>query len=511
MKPRVNPIGRAIISVAIAVLFFGGLMYATGDAIAGSDGGCYCPNCGSCGLCPTNYNLYPVAAAASNETNASITFYLSSSSGEPNGVANVNFGLNTSYLWPAATTVGVGGMLYPTTVSVGYLAPNLTYDYKVSASASCTDTNGHHNYAGSTIGTWTDKANTMGAVSGYFTNTTGSPAPVGSVVTLYCYSSSGVAIDNNYGWTTTAGYYSLYLPSFAVNRCTGGLALNFFTQNNKNGNNWNGNFNVTFLVYTYGDYNIVVPQIYVSPYYPIGVGPSNVMQTNGAAGSYITYTQGTTLTTSSTTCWQLFWLFTGCVASATSAGASKSYSAENESLNVDQRFLTTGTMGFVAMTRATNISVDRYATFGNPLSPGPAPIPTFMTPQNFTEFHLYYVSGWGTGGQGQFIQYQYPIGGSVTTSTVTETVGVQSVDFSIGVDIYDVDISTSVADVTWSQTATETQSNTLSWEAFANGSNGECFVVYGEGGSQSSNTADAIGLWAYTPNGGPGGSNCPDP
>ncbi len=445
-----------------------------------------------------------------NETSATIYIQLGSASSPTSATANVTFGLNTSYDWNAVRGYGIG-TTYRTAVSIGFLDPNATYYFEFTAWTMCSDTNGYHFYHASTTGSWGERANNFASVSGIITNTTGAAAPTGSVVTLYCYSSSGVSVDNNYGFTGAGGHYSVSLPGIAMSMCSGGLEINFFTQNNKNGNNWNGNFNVTFLVYTYGDYNIVVPQIYVSPYYPIGVGPSNVMQTNGAAGSYITYTQGTTLTTSSTTCWQLFWLFTGCVASATSAGASKSYSAENESLNVDQRFLTTGTMGFVAMTRATNISVDRYATFGNPLSPGPAPIPTFMTPQNFTEFHLYYVSGWGTGGQGQFIQYKYPIGGSVTTSTVTETVGVQSVDFSIGVDIYDVDISTSVADVTWSQTATETQSNTLSWEAFANGSNGECFVVYGEGGSQSSNTADAIGLWAYAPNGGPTGSNCPDP
>jgi hypothetical protein len=422
------------------------------------------------------------------------------------------FGLNSSMDFNGSTQVGIYTS-YRTATFVNYLDPNATYYYKVSAIAVCTDSAGKHDYSGTASGSWTDAASRAIAITGTITNTTGVAAPVGTDLTLQCYSSLHYDIASTYGWTTGAGNYSLAIFNWNPNECTGGLQLNIFTTDNKNGagSNWLGNMNATYMVYMYGDYNIVLPQDFVSPWYPIGVGPSNVNQTGGAAGSVVSYTQGTTLTTQSSTCWDLFWVYTGCTVSSTSWAASKTFQADNESLDVDQRFWTTGTMAFVAMTRASNITCDRYATYLNPLSPGPYPNIDFMTPQNFTKDNMYYLTGWGTSDQGQFVQYKNPIGGSITTSTVSTSMGVQAIDFDIGIDVYGVDLGTTAASVSWSQTATETQSNTLGWTAYAPTSAGECFVVYGEGGSASTNTADAIGIWAYAPNGGPAGSNCPDP
>ncbi len=107
--------------------------------------------------------------------------------------------------------------------------------------------------------------------------------------------------------------------------------------------------------------------------------------------------------------------------------------------------------------------------------------------------------------------------GSVTISSSSTTYYVKGFDVSVDFGINGVAIGTTLFSDHWSQSSTSTQSDTLTW--WANGISATvpvCYVVYAVGGSQGTSaqteTADAIGVWGYSPTEGPSGAyGCPLP
>jgi hypothetical protein len=70
-----------------------------------------------------------------------------------------------------------------------------------------------------------------------------------------------------------------------------------------------------------------------------------------------------------------------------------------------------------------------------------------------------------------------------------------------------------MASLSWFQTGSTTSVNTLKWTATntVSASYPMCFVAYGAGGSESTNTADFVGIWEYLPSYLDGTYNCTVP
>jgi hypothetical protein len=233
------------------------------------------------------------------------------------------------------------------------------------------------------------------------------------------------------------------------------------------------------------------------------------------------YAQGTSYTTSETDCSTAFFVFGGCRTNSTTFASSTTYSSEIGNDNVSQRYWTSGTALYDSFNRTTwASSVEFYAPYGSAQHPAQqykAIGPDWLTPSTASAHGGYLLKEWGAsiGGspeQGMLVTYGTPAGGEVTTSTTNATTGVKEIAISVDVGLVGGG-GIGVADLSWSQTSSETKANTLSWTAQVPEETEApaCFLVYGQGGSETLNTADVIGIWVYAPAYSNGQYSCPIP
>jgi hypothetical protein len=282
---------------------------------------------------------------------------------------------------------------------------------------------------------------------------------------------------------------------------------------NGQGETWAGNWNETAITWVPQVVNFDLQSNFVSSYVPTITDFSNANSSNGLAGySTIGYTLGSTYTTSVTDCSTIFF-WGSCTSSSFSNTSAITYTSLNGNLFVSQQFWTSGTALLDALNRTVWISsVNYYDPIANPQFPAQQPIVDWLTPTTYAAHGGYLLEGWGANGYGVKVYYQYPTGGHVTTSTTQASTGVKAVVISLDLS-YFVGGGVTVVDLSWSQSGSATTENTLGWTAqVPNAATAPtCYVVYGEGGSQTAATADMIGMWAYGPTQSGGQYTCPLP
>jgi hypothetical protein len=198
-----------------------------GMASAGGDTKCGC-GCLECGECPTGGALDVDGAVATNATNSTILWWLTTSSAMSTGDANISWGNSTAYVYSQPPNQ-LGGE-NPTATFLDYLEPNTTYYYKVTVWSSCEDSpTQKYVYHGSTTGSWSTSADHMDSFVGTIHNQSGGNAPSG----VYVYSQCSVAPPAGYGYqdsfnvTVSGGRYSVGEPEYSQSglyprACTGG-------------------------------------------------------------------------------------------------------------------------------------------------------------------------------------------------------------------------------------------------------------------------------------------------
>jgi len=439
-------------------------------------------------------------ATSTNSTGATVTFDLSPSS------ASYTFGFGTSqgsYPYTGVTRDQSGSV----TVTIDLLDPSSVYYFQITGSESCYT-------SGSWSGTFATSSDTQDWLSGVVLDSNG-PA-VDQHVFAECYPTGGspsanMVWDAN-AWTGSSGTFHIggnYSDPGNLQTCMEDkypITVEVL-------NSIPGFWNETYVIYAPPTWlSFDLPSNFVSPYIVQALDFSNANSADGMEGySTISYTTGTTYTTTESFCWELLWSG-GCTSTSTELSSSLTFVSENGDLEVSQQYWTSGTVTFLSNTRTSAVtSMDFYAPYGNPQFPGQQAEPDWLEPGT-NQSGVYLLQNWGGAGSGVLVSPSYSRGGSTTVSTTQSVEGASGVDVSVGVDIYGVGVGTSVASLKWSQTSSTTETNTLSWMlSVPKGDPPVCFVVYGAGGSASSDTADLIGIWAYDPTLSDGNDTCPLP
>ena len=468
-----------------------------------------------CTPCPGGIWCFPscihfASITVTNATNTTIFFELVSS----DAYVSLVWGNTTNYgFWAIKNVHYLNGQWFE--VFLDYLQPSTTYYYKFTGNATSQIMGTYTGqWTTSSEGTYVSEYGTV--IRGVVYNANGAPAPAGVEVEVQCTGSKPYA---TFGVTNTNGAYSID-PIIGASTCTTDNDGYFIAEVQNYVNTpwpgevttlWPGWWNESVVIWAAQFVNFYLPANFVSPYIPQAVDFSNANSTNGWTGiTSITYTQTTSYTTAASYCWHLF-IWGGCSSSSQPVfDATHSYTSQAGNLVVSQRFWTSGTVEFVAMDRGAAItSTDYYADYGSPQFPAQQLVSDWLTPTNTSPGH-YYINTWGTGGYGVKVTYQYPQGGSVTTITTSSTTGTITWDLTVDISIDGVGVGIPVAGQAWSQTSTSMYEKTLSWNVSVPESiDTICAVVYGEGGSQTQNTADNIGVWLY--DSGFTGTDCPLP
>jgi hypothetical protein len=232
---------------------------------------------------------------------------------------------------------------------------------------------------------------------------------------------------------------------------------------------------------------------------------------------------GTTYTTTEAQCHTILGQKI-CSSTTVSFGTVHTYDSNNGSDVVSQQYNESGILLYDAMNRTSWLTqVKFYQTYGNPESPALQAIADPLTPRYAVNNSSIYLLPWwgelgGVNRSGVLVSHQYPEGGAVNVSSVVAASLVKNLQTSIEVGYGTsagavVRLGPGTASLGWSQTGSSTASYTLTWTAsvLANTSVPTCFVAYGVGGSQSANSADAIGIWAYPSTWNGSQYTCPHP
>jgi hypothetical protein len=473
------------------------------------------PLCKSIGA--SQITWYDVQSGA-NATNASPSWRES-----PGGLKTTfAWGNTTSYLFGTSTasvtkTYSNGSASYAGPY-LDFLDPGGTYYFMLVVSIPT----GYCQPSGTTYeGSWQSPSDSALYISGMVFNSTLQPAPANLEVEVTCARpTDGDQSLVGQVDTSSSGSYSVYLPNYGLTACNKlGSAYTGFNVTVLN-TAWPGYFNETVILWGAQILDFALASNFISPYIPVITDFSNANSSTGMADySIIGYTAGTTYTTSESFCVVIvFW--GGCRSTSTSFSSTHTYTSENGNDFVSQRYWTSGTTLYDALNRtAWLVNTVYYEAYGAPQFPAQQPITDWLTPSTYSTYGGYYLQGWGSQGYGVPVYYGYPQGEGLSTSSTSATTGVTEIQVSVDVSVgipdspVAVGVGVGVLDLKWSQTSSYTSSDSLSWMAQVpvNTSVPTCFVVYGEGGSQSKNTADIIGLWAYTPTGSPGDYTCPLP
>ena len=476
---------------------------------------------GGGGNCPTPYTLNLAAMVLTNATNATIFFWEVSGSGAPDGTANLNFGLTTSYSW---------GVLSGATVSfapsgtvrafIDFLQPTTTYYFQVYAQYYCSDNSGAHWYIGTLGSSWTTSADKLSpfTVSGQVTNSKGQ-AGTGLLVETSCTDPQG--LPSYWTITNSAGKYSVSIPVLNVDTpqgwqylpCPSGggvlVSLVNSAQIPPGGNGytsmWLGYFNESIMILAQQVVNFVLPSNFISPYIPEVIDFSNAPANYGT----ITYTQTFTASETLEHEWSVSGGYVGGIGISGSTQITKSLTAgsgawsNNGTLDWGAQWNTSGTVYFNATQRTWNItSLSTYGgayTDGFSSQYGIAPPTDNLEPGKLPPGAYYLKDSNGKTMQNVGTPAGKGLQGGIETSTTTATsVGI-TLSFSLSIGIPGTQALSFNAQTGWSQTTSSTYSQDLTWSI--GGNQAACYDMFGEGGNPNASpeTTDLIGIFYWVP------------
>lgn len=535
-----------LVSIAIAlvsILSVLGIVAGNARASGGQSGnpavcepGTCCPPGGCKSTCPTPYVIDLAAGVPVNSTNATIRYWATASSPLPGGTANVYWGTTTSYGITAATGQAFVTELSPTSDFINFLQPSTKYYYEITATGTCTDSKGTHTYTGTLTGSWsTGTTDAMTTLSGVVSDSTGAVFSNGLVEAFCMNLPSGAETVVSEGVTSSSGYYSIAVPGYDTSngdyQCTGGsypIKVQFFNQQTiyyvgstaYESNQWTGHWNETVFIFAPQVVNFVVPLNYISPYFPVYLDFSNA-----AAGySTIGFEAGTS--SSFTTTLGYSWsIGTGTgLGMSGSSSTSTTYTVQTTTgisqnggnLDYIIQMETTGDVEFNALAYAW--AVPTITLFGAWLNGEPAQQnsnfvqPTvWLAPWNYASNGGYFLTDTTVqkSMDGVYLNdpgFTYSYG--VTTESTTSSTGGYAISFNLALTIPGGPSVTGSVGMSWSETSTSGYSDSLTWSAGEPaGGSAVCIDVFGEGGSQSANTATMVSIYTWTPT----GTSCPQP
>jgi len=467
-----------------------------------------------------------------NATNVTVSFWLTSASGEGTALANLTWGPNASYDYVGVTGHLIGESAYK--VFIDFLAPNSTFDYKVAAWTSCSDSSGVHMYQGSTTGSSSTHADNVYVLTGLVRDAQGStppyyPMPVwvsctkgGQItnwtsgttasgaysVSMYPDSGSGcqvltVTVYNSYCLTTPSGqagfdsepfqWYWNYGPGSPCAEHPGPL--------------WTGHFNETIAPLAAQWMHFLLPLDYVTGYMP-----SIIDYSNAPSSGYtdLSVASGTTYGESYTYSWSVgasvYGLGGGASGSksySTSYGTTQVLGNNQGTLCYAVKYDVTGTLQFSASTRTWGYGQTLFnpqdGNFCNQIAG--FQIPTDWI-ENGTGSGAYAMPGpanssWANGlvdfplWEGNYYGYGITISSSYGTTTGADF------GFQVSGTLAGVLPLSFQASEGWSQTVSGSGSTTLTFDIQGPGSGVSCYNVFGDGGSATQKTADMVAVYYW--------------
>ncbi|HYA57501.1 MAG TPA: hypothetical protein VEH57_03445 [Thermoplasmata archaeon] len=488
-----------------------------------------------------------------NSTNVTVQFTLSTNA---TVYLFFNYTANFLYGFTQLSDVRYTNSQLKQNVFIDYLEPNTTYHYEITASTYCMN-------PGSSTGSWQTgsdgpyMASSGSYIFGTVYNATGAPhAVAGVMVVATCavpYTYNPFSTTNPwYSYTTTnsLGQYWIYVPPThsinppgqVVDICQAGepgggasagyvvcvdnygtatpLTKTCLPQSNDNvpaGQVWTGHWNETVTTWAPQVVNFQLPQNLETPPLVQIADFSNANTSNGWPNSNMTYMIGTTTTTYSAHCWEVLFFIHGCTAAQSISGSGVGYPVTGQNLVVTQQMWESGTVIFNMESRQFNITTEDYVgDDGYPVNePSTWKIADTLNPSNAQgNSSIYLLWAWGAQYQQGRRIYTPGVIGWFTATSSQVSYDVKGFDISLGAELPGVTVATTVVSEQWSQMSTTTVTESLYWEARGNSATiPVCYVVYGVGGSSSSSstTADAIGIWAYSPTYSGGSYSCPLP
>jgi hypothetical protein len=422
---------------------------------------------------------------AITSTNASVQYWLLSTSGETAALSSLTWGPNTSYPFTALNNQGVG-TTGSVTAFIDYLDPSATYYYHVRAWTSCTDSSGTHQYRGDYYGSWTEAADPSPAPFNYYIQGTvkdanGAPAPANIFVQATCVDGGGGF--GNGTKTNSAGHYSMNLLN--ANWCSnhGGYVVQVRNQVlNVNGgysSQWGGRWNETFAVWAPQIVNFVLPVNSIGPYLPEELeftnSPYVTLGFSETVGVTTTYTSTAAGNGQNTT---------------TSFSASNSGSATGANVETWVKYYCSGSVEFNAITtrQASILGVNFYGAIQSSTTASLASDP--MSPSSIPQSEAYDNGLW----------YSYSItsgqtrGGSVTISGSATSISGLDISVDIGLDIAGVGSVGASIPILVSISTTTSYSNAFSFSVDNTASVTHTFRAYVQGGSDTE-TGIIIHVW----------------
>jgi hypothetical protein len=468
------------------------VLAAEPDAIPCPGGVWYWPNC-----------IHFASTNVTNATNTTIFFKLVSS----DAYVSLVWGNTTNYgFWAIKNVHYNSGQWYK--VFLDFLQPSAsssspwTYYYKFTGNATG-ETMGTltGSWATAPEGTYVSEYGTV--IRGVVYNNNGTAhAPSGLEVEVQCTGTKGPY--STYGVTNSAGAYSID-PIIGASTCSADGDGYFIVEVQNYVNTpwagettiqWQGRWNESVVIWAAQFVNFYLPSNIIGPWIPQVVDYSNapsgystisfsttttftnsVVDNFAASGGAYVYGAGggisfqTTTTTSQT------------------VNTTSSYTSYNGSLEVLDRFWTSGTVEFNGPTRTWTAPVE--TPYGSEVTGEQGP--QYITP---THSGMYVIPGYSQMklSPEQDQKYQVTVTGSTTVSYNF------SMNFGITVELDAVSFTVSLA-MGWGTSATTTYTNDLGGVIGGpTTTTTECFDIYGTGGSQSSGTATMISIHMYPPN-----------
>ncbi|MGA8512305.1 MAG: hypothetical protein WB778_06255 [Thermoplasmata archaeon] len=394
-----------------------------------------------------------------NQTNATILFELPSVGAD----VTLVWGNSTSYGYTALNSVSEPAAQF-IPVFLNYLESNTTYYYKLTDHA--TNENPSTQTGSWAMGSDAPYLQSSGdAIIGTVYDDNDTPAIAGIQVGATCNFKSPAW--SYIATTNSAGQYSIPVrfngESDACQALGGIKGAGAYVVEVENGycgiigcnspvTEWNKRWNETVIVWAPQVVNFYLPTVFISGYIPQITDFSNANTSNGLAGySTVSYTTGTTYSTTETDCSTYLVVFGGCTSTSESITASNTYSSLNGNLFVSQQFWTSGDLLCDGMNRSCwNPVVNYYKSVGVPQFPAQQPITDWLAPSTFAAHSGYLLSSWGGSGSNNLgipVYYQYPVSSSVTTRTTMASTGITELDFSLDVSYFGIGGGIAIADL----------------------------------------------------------------
>jgi len=553
--------GRVGLALFACVVVF--LMATAGGTLGQSTPGpavCTCACYGTCGGggCPTGSSLGIEASTQPTATNVTLSWHPTTEY-LYGAWANVTFGNTTAYPFYAANDSG-GYADDGSSIYLNYLEPSTTYYYKIVAWGYCISSP-YSFYHQTYTAQFTTSAEVVSSGSqiyldGTVLNTTGSPGSGGQLVLAHCSDWLGGWQNQTWGgsgsgdwamYTHTGSNGAFQLPmgvlsgNSYVNLCDqagastvisiladGQTVCDFYDQCAYS-TSWGGLgvWNETLVVWDRPYVDTELPTNFLSDPVLQVADFSNANASNGFPDAHLGYREAVTYSVSTSTCSVILgFIHYQCTTSSYTSLALSDYSVTGSNLIVTQRYWISGTVVLDAFTRGTNItSVSYFRTNGAPVLEGPSYyVPYTIGPSTPGAYPLY---DWGGSGSGEGISVYAgaPMNGSVTINatdydnytnnyelTPEVPVGTIIAILSDGALDFDWDVPVPFYSHSFTERALGSYSLALNWTLYGDSSTvPTCYAVYGVGGSTSasSTTADAIGVWAFTPTVVGGYYSCP--